>query len=98
MLKSLAPRLLTAAALMAFSTSATAHRQWLLPSITILSGTDSWITVDAAVSNDLFYPDHVALQTDGIKVTRPDGSHSEIQNAATGRHRSTFVVPKIPQN
>jgi hypothetical protein len=33
---------------------AQAHRAWLLPSATVLSGTDAWVTVDAAISNDLF--------------------------------------------
>ncbi|MET0445126.1 MAG: hypothetical protein ABW151_11185, partial [Pseudorhodoplanes sp.] len=36
--------------------SAQAHRAWLLPSATVLSGDgDLWVTVDAAVSNHQFY-------------------------------------------
>lgn len=46
--------------------SAQAHRAWMLPSATVLSGEDPWITVDAAVSNDLFYFEHFPLQLDGI--------------------------------
>ncbi len=42
--------------------SAHAHRAWLLPSATVLSGDDVWITVDAAVSNDLFYFEHFPLR------------------------------------
>ena len=72
--------------------SAQAHRQWMLPSSTVLSGDDSWVTVDAAVSNDLFYFEHVPLRTDGIKATAPDGSEVAIENAATGKYRSTFDV------
>ena len=34
--------------------SAFAHQAWLQPSQTVIAGTDPWITVDAAVSNDLF--------------------------------------------
>jgi len=46
--------------------SAQAHRAWLLPSATVLSGEEPWITVDAAVSNDLFYFEHVPLRLKGI--------------------------------
>lgn len=84
--------LLTAAALLALSTSASAHRQWLLPSVTTLSGTDGWVTFDAAISNDLFYPDHFPMGTDDIRVVQPDGTAGKIENAARGRYRSTFDV------
>lgn len=79
------------AALLA-STAAQAHRQWMLPSATTLSGTDSWVTVDAAISNDLFYFEHNPMRTDGITVTEPDGAQGKIENAATGKYRSTFDV------
>lgn len=76
----------------AVSTPALAHRQWLLPSTTTLAGTGEYVTVDGAVSNDLFYPDHFPLGTDQVEVTAPDGSAGAIENAATGRYRSTFDV------
>lgn len=79
------------AALM-LSGAAQAHRQWMLPSSTTLSGTDSWVTVDAAVSNDLFYFEHFPMPTDNIAVTEPDGAAGKIENAAKGRYRSTFDV------
>jgi len=46
--------------------AAQAHRVWMLPSATIVSGDDVWVTVDAAVSNDLFYFEHFPLQLAGI--------------------------------
>lgn len=46
--------------------SAQAHRAWMLPSSTLLSGEDPWVTVDAAVSNDLFYFEHFPLQIEGV--------------------------------
>ncbi|XYI36443.1 DUF4198 domain-containing protein [Cupriavidus oxalaticus] len=70
--------------------AAHAHRQWLLPSATVLSGNDPWVTVDAAVSNDLFYFEHVPLRLDNLQVTAPDGSAVKAENAATGKYRSTF--------
>ncbi|BBF69204.1 DUF4198 domain-containing protein [Sphingomonas bisphenolicum] len=81
-----------ALAVLMVSGAAQAHRQWMLPSSTTLSGTDSWVTVDAAVSNDLFYFEHFPMQTDNIVVTEPDGATGKIENAAKGRYRSTFDV------
>jgi uncharacterized GH25 family protein len=46
--------------------SAQAHRAWMLPSATVLSGEAPWITVDAAVSNDLFYFEHFPLRIAGV--------------------------------
>lgn len=71
---------------------ASAHRQWMMPSSTILSGDDVWVTVDAAVSNDLFYFEHQPMRLDTIKAWAPDGTEAAIENKATGRYRSTFDV------
>lgn len=71
---------------------ASAHRSWMLPSATVLSGQDPWITVDAAVSNDLFYFEHNALRLDGLTVIMPDGSAGTAENQSTGKYRSTFDV------
>ena len=73
--------------------SAQAHKAWLLPSQTVLSAQDPWITVDAAVSNDLFYFNHVPLRLDHLLITAPDGSHVAPANAATGKFkRSDFGI------
>lgn len=72
--------------------SAEAHRQWITPSATVLSGDDPWVTFDAAVSNDLFYADHVPMRLDNIVVTQPDGSAGAVENGATGKYRSVFDV------
>lgn len=79
-------------AALAIPAAASAHRQWMLPSATVLSGNDPWVTVDAAVSNDLFYFDHVPMRLEGIAVVAPDGSAGEIKNGSTGKYRSTFDV------
>lgn len=70
--------------------TAGAHRAWMLPSATVLSGEDPWVTVDAAVSNDLFVFEHFPLQLDTLVVLAPDGGKAEIANASRGRYRSTF--------
>jgi uncharacterized GH25 family protein len=67
-----------------------AHRQWLFPSATVLSGDDAWVTFDGAISNDLFYFEHFPLRLEGLSVTAPDGSLVKPENSGTGRYRSTF--------
>ncbi len=91
-MKPVAIRLLAAAALISVPAMLSAHRMWMLPSGTVFSGTDSWVTIDAAVSNDLFFFDHQPLRLDGVKVWQPDGSEGKLQNGATGRYRSVFDV------
>lgn len=85
-------KLFAAAALLTIPGLASAHRMWLLPSGTIFSGTDSWVTVDSAVSNDLFYADHQPGRIEWVKVWQPDGTPGHIQNGSTGRYRSVFDV------
>lgn len=72
--------------------SAMAHKAWLQPSETVLAGADPWVTVDAAVSNDLFYFNHVPLPLERLAITAPDGSKVDAQNGATGKYRSVFDV------
>jgi uncharacterized GH25 family protein len=87
-------RLLAVAAVgvaLALPMTASAHRGWIVPSATVLSG-DVWVTFDAAISNELFYPDHNAMRLDGVVATAPDGSVDKIQNGSTGKYRSTFDV------
>ena len=67
-----------------------AHRSWMLPSATVLSGDEPWVTVDAAVSNDLFYFEHNPLKLDGLLVFAPDGTRATPENLSTGKYRSTF--------
>lgn len=72
--------------------SAQAHRGWLLPSSTVLSGTEAWIGVDAGASNGVFIADHAALRMDNLVITAPDGSTVAPENLMTGKYRSTFDV------
>ncbi|MDO9336312.1 MAG: DUF4198 domain-containing protein [Caulobacter sp.] len=78
------------AAAVAVAGSASAHRQWMLPSMTVLSGTDPWVSVDAAVSNDLFVFEHQPMRLDNLVITGPDGAPVEAQNKFTGKYRSVF--------
>lgn len=96
----LLPRLAVPAialAVVALPPAAQAHRQWMIPSASVLSGADPWITVDAAVSNDLFVFEHVPMRLDGVTITAPDGSKVEPKNPSTGKFRSTFDVQLTQQ-
>ena len=77
---------------LAIAGSASAHRAWMLPSSFTLSGEDQWVTVDGAISNNLFYPNHHAMNLDSVTVTGPDGKTVEAQNKASGKYRSVFDV------
>jgi uncharacterized GH25 family protein len=77
---------------LALPVAASAHRAWMAPSATVLSGDGAWVSVDAAVSNELFYADHNPMRLDGVVVYAPDGSVEKPQNALTAKYRSTFDV------
>lgn len=69
---------------------AQAHRAWVVPSSTVLSGEEAWVTFDAAISNTLFHADHAAMRLEGVSVVQPDGKAGAIENGHTGKYRSTF--------
>ncbi len=83
---------LAVVAALACAGAAHAHRGWMLPSATVLSGNEPWVTVDAAVSNDVFYFEHNAMRLDNLAVVAPDGAAIKAENQSTGRYRSTFDV------
>jgi uncharacterized GH25 family protein len=76
---------------------ASAHRTWLMPSSTQLEGKEPWLTVDAAVSENLFEFDTNTLKLDGLTVTGPDGVQLTPENQFSGRLRSSFDL-KLPKS
>lgn len=76
--------------------AAHAHKAFMVPSQTVLSGSadnaDSWVTVDAAVSNDLFYFNHRPMALDALTITAPDGTTIAPENVSKGEVRSVFDV------
>lgn len=83
--------------LLAAAPAALAHSQWLLPSATQVEASTNpqrptYVTVDAASSNGLFYADHNAMRLTNLQISAPDGSPVEAENASTGKLRSTFDV------
>jgi hypothetical protein len=88
---------LSALALLAVVTvplSAEAHRGWMKPSNTILSGETAWVAFDAAASNKVFIADHAPLRFTPATLTAiaPDGSVNQAANITQGPLRTTFDV------
>ena len=85
-------RTTTAVAILSLSAAAAqAHNAWILPSTTVLSKADT-VSIDAAVSNDLFVANHNPLRIDGLQITAPDGSALKAENEAKLKFRTVFDV------
>ena len=82
--------ILAALAALAAPLTAQAHRAWLAPTATVLSGTDAWVGFDAGMSNGVFIPDHAAMNLAGLVITAPDGSTAAPENMTRARYRSSF--------
>ena len=89
--------LLSITMLMGMCFNANAHRAWILPSSTNLSGETPWVTFDAAVSNSLFVFEHRPLGMKGLEVQDPTGKSVEVVNAHTGKFRSTFDLNLVTE-
>ena len=72
--------------------SAHAHRPWLLPSTTIADGAAPVVSIDAAISEDLFEFDSFPLALDALRVTAPDGSAVATDARTEARRRVSFDV------
>ncbi|OKY26088.1 DUF4198 domain-containing protein [Thalassotalea sp. PP2-459] len=79
------------------SIPAHAHRAWIKPSKTVLSGEQNYVTFDAAVSNTLFIPEHVAFRMSYLSATGPDGKAVDFENVGKGKYRNTFDL-NLTQN
>lgn len=91
-MKTIQKLLLAAAAIVVSAAPAQAHRMWMLPSTFTLSGEEQWVTVDGAISNDLFFPNHVPLSLEDVTIVAPDGVVSAPEGGWTGKFRSAFDV------
>jgi len=76
--------------------SAQAHMPWLLPNATVATGNkEVVVTVDAAVSEDLFIFER-ALKLETLRITGPGGLKIEPQNRSLARNRESFDL-NLPQ-
>ena len=72
--------------------TALAHHTWLIPSASLVEGKEPWVSLDAAVSENLFEFDTTALQVDALTVIAPDGTAATADNRVAGRKRTSFEV------
>ncbi len=83
-------KLALAAALSLAALHASAHRPWLLPSSTVVESREPWVTIDGAISENLFDFDTNALVLDGVSIVAPDGSLLPAPAATRAKLRSSF--------
>lgn len=69
-----------------------AHRAWVVPQETVLSGQNRWVSFDAAVSNDIFLANYNPGRFSALAVHAPDGSLLDVQNMHVGKYRTVFDV------
>jgi len=86
------PRLALLAAGALSCLSAQAHRPWLLPSTTLAEGQAPVVSIDAAISEDLFEFDSFPLALDTLRVTAPDGSAVAPDARVEAKRRISFDV------
>jgi uncharacterized GH25 family protein len=91
-MKALRAAAIALALTLAAAPAAQAHRAWLAPQQTVLSGDQGFVAFDAAISNTLFLADHAAMRLEGLTITGPDGALGAPQNPSTSKFRSTFDV------
>lgn len=81
-----------ALALACLAVSASAHRTWLLPTATVVENREPWVTVDAAISENLFDYDSNALSLDGVVVIGPDGAAMATPPVLAGKLRNSIDI------
>ena len=86
------PRLAAATCAALLSLPVQAHRPWLLPSTTVADGPTSVVSVDAAISEDLFEFDAFPLALETLRVTAPDGSAVAPDARVETKRRVSFDV------
>ena len=90
-------RLAAGAALVFVAAAAQAHRPWLLPSASVVDGKNLALTVDAAISDDLFEFDSFPMQVDTLHVIAPDGTELATEARQDGKRRTSFDL-KLTQS
>lgn len=82
------PTLLAVALAALLPLSAQAHRPWMIPEVAEVEGKEPWVTIKAAVSEDLFVVDHNPQALDNLLVTGPDGNTFKPEKIHAGRQVS----------
>ena len=87
-----------ALALAGAACAAQAHRPWMIPNTSAIeTDKEAWVTIDAAISENLFETDHLPQRLDGLTVTDPDGATAPAPSATVGKHRATVDI-RLPKD
>jgi uncharacterized GH25 family protein len=79
------------------SVTAQAHRAWILPNTAMVDSKEAWVTIDAAISNEVFEFNHHPLRLDNLVITDPDGVQARAEGAVVGKYRSTLDL-RLPKD
>lgn len=79
-----------AALILGLPLAALAHSPWLMPSAPNWSGKQAWVTVDGAISEELFAIEHQPLKLDTLQITGPGGKPVALPAVTTTRQRSSL--------
>jgi hypothetical protein len=76
---------------------AQADHSFIVPSGTNFSGSNNFVTFDAAGAEHVFFFDHRPIGIDSIKIWKPDGTEAKPTATFSGRLRTAFDV-KLEQS
>jgi uncharacterized GH25 family protein len=86
-----------ALALLGVAAAASAHRPWIMPTNTFIEAKEAQVTIDGAISDQLFEFDTNALKFETATVTDPDGAVSAIPAPTVMKFRSSVDL-KLPRD
>lgn len=74
-----------------------AHRAWILPQVTVIAGDQPMVSLEAAISNDIFVADYHPFNAQSLAAYGPSGDVIDLVNLHSGRFRTvadlTFTTP-----
>jgi len=75
---------------------ASAHHPWIMPTSTFIEAKEVQVTIDGAISDQLFEFDTNALKFEAAMVTDPDGASAAIPAPTVAKFRSSVDL-KLPK-
>lgn len=83
--------------LASIAAGASAHKPWIMPNNTFIEAKEVTVTIDGAISDQLFEFDTNTMKFDGAMVTDPDGAVTAIPAPTASRFRSSVDL-KLPKD
>ncbi|MCC5880600.1 MAG: DUF4198 domain-containing protein [Idiomarina sp.] len=75
------------------STPAHAHRAWILPQVTVVAGDEPMVSLEAAISNDIFVADYRPFNAQSLLAYDHAGQPIDLENVHSGRFRTLADLP-----